>query len=674
MNFESAYQSDLNEVQQEQQISPNDSTKQTENEKKKEKEGFFSSFKHRTMDMVDSASSKVTKVKDSAISSVSSAANSVVQAGEKNWKRNKLYYCVRFFFLFFNLFSIAIGATVVVLSIVSFLMNPYLSTMGTRMLMSGISLITMGAFGTACSSMCCCCTSANAGCLRKTFLAAYSVAFELICFGAMYLFFSGSWNEMAMLDGNKSYFFGVDFERIIREAKLMDSAKAAEKLDINNILSKHFMVLKVDSIMCIVGFAFAVLNAISSSFLLKPENFLKQMKYILLQITVLCGSEFIFLGSFFKVLTTYSMFHNSYLTALITVGSVVDVGMSLFSIVKMFQCFNPIATCLKWSRVIVVAIAGVACLVIGICIIVLLNTTEGALTRKEVVRIEIEKKVVDVYYSPSEHAVAGSSSSIASLSSLFVPIANEEEGSNATTLYQLAAVRKANEEEMVVKPEYEKVLDNFIKSYGCNYPEITGNDEFCNYPLKSMVDVMTDTSYDVARKLVYSCMILFGFIVVALFITVLSDYLFKIWYAVIDVAQELVDGESGEEREEREEKERKKEEEKNKSKKQKKQEKEKKQKNQKKEKEDKNEKDDKNEEEEEEEEEEGKDEGDKDGSEKAEGMEADENGGNEGTDEMEVGAVEESGDSNLLETKLSDNISSVTGLLKEVKNIVPINI
>ncbi|KAA6377379.1 MAG: hypothetical protein EZS28_027095 [Streblomastix strix] len=192
-------------------------------------------------------------------------------------------------------------------------------------MLAGIGLLVIGLVNIYSTSLCSCfpcCRTINPKFLRTSFLSSFAATFELLLFGGSYLFFEKGWINKAIVTGNKAYFNGLSLDK---------------GGNINDLINEHFIYFRIDAILCIVGFVVTVISCIFCICLLNPEQYLKQMPFIEDQIILICGTEFIFLGAFFKVLDTYSNSIDAIMTATITIGSIIDYS---FLMLKILNCFS----------------------------------------------------------------------------------------------------------------------------------------------------------------------------------------------------------------------------------------------------------------------------------------------------------------------------------------------
>ncbi|KAA6367955.1 MAG: hypothetical protein EZS28_036518, partial [Streblomastix strix] len=296
---------------------------------------------------------KIEDVEDTVANKKDDSKGAVSDNMKKYYNTNKFFFLLRILFIIANFAEVLLGILVFIFALIGLLISPQLATIATRMIISGIGMVTQGLFALAFSSLCFCCKGLNATCLRMTFLSSFTTSFELLFFGGSYLFFEKGWINNAIVNGNKSLFFKLTLDH---------------GGDINTLVSTHFIFLRIAAILCLIGFVVVVICCFLSVFLLKPEYYLKQMPYIEHQIIAVCGTEFIFLGSFFKVLDIYSGSPDPILTTVVVIGSVIDWTFIVINILRIF--------CKKWHkpmqiiRIILVVIAGLASLACAIVILV----------------------------------------------------------------------------------------------------------------------------------------------------------------------------------------------------------------------------------------------------------------------------------------------------------------
>lgn len=232
---------------------------------------------------------------------------------------------IKFVFFVTNVLAMMSGSVIILLAIFSVFRTPTLSCIAARLIVCGITLLTDGIFGTFFTSMCLCCKCCNAKCLTTTFSASFSVCLELAMFGGMYWFYVDNWQALVFLNGNQYSILRLDYDQ-------------AENID--DLWKSYMLPLKLSAVFCFLMFFVMFANSILSMIILGPLTFLKvcknlfliiysillilfcvcfcisYLKYlrpIAIQMVALCGSELIFIGSFFVVLSLMILLYFCYI-------------------------------------------------------------------------------------------------------------------------------------------------------------------------------------------------------------------------------------------------------------------------------------------------------------------------------------------------------------------------
>ena len=177
---------------------------------------------------------------------------------------HKVYYIFRVIMAIASFGCLVSGMIVIIASLFSYLRVPYLSTIITRLLMCGGGLIGLGFSGICallcnilCQCCCKCCRKSGDTKLVRVIVASYSLMFELLCFGLLFVAFEGTWQDMDILKGSKTHLGWI----------YPADGKASD------IIDDHYFAPRLAGILCVAAVLFVFVIGFLSLLLLRPQAF-----------------------------------------------------------------------------------------------------------------------------------------------------------------------------------------------------------------------------------------------------------------------------------------------------------------------------------------------------------------------------------------------------------------